>query len=192
MEEEVVSEEVQETLHGPAGLRRRRRRKRRSPGGRAPGEERLAAERAAEMLVVVEPPVQAPMVEHMPAVPQLPHPLPQTHLAQAHRARRGGVLLLSHQLPVGRDPKPFSHRLGRGAVTGSGIGSFAVFRRRGGGGGGSRPPVVAGKEEPLDHQRQEERSLRKESDQRRAQAAVLHRDAVINLGPDAYPCLGTL
>ncbi|RZS05367.1 hypothetical protein BHM03_00035866 [Ensete ventricosum] len=169
--EEVVSEKVEETLHRPAGLRRRRWKRRRPPS-----QERFATERAAEVLVVVEPPVEASLVEHMPAVPQLPHLVPPAHLAQAHRARRGDgaglLLLLSRHVTVSRHVEGLPHRLGRGAVTSSVLCSFASFGflfsgRR------SRPPVVAGKEEPVDQERQEDYTLSKESEQHKGRVAVL-------------------
>ncbi|CAL9045862.1 unnamed protein product [Musa banksii] len=180
-EEEVVPEEVEEALHGPAGLRCRRGRRRRSGWPR--GEQRRAAERATEVLVVVEPPVQAAMVEHVPAVPQLPHAVLPPHLAQAHRARRcccccvggGRLFLLSYQLGVGRDVEALPHRPGRGAVTSFGLGDGAVFRR--GGNSSSRPPAVGGKEQPLDHETQEESGLFNELNQHKSQVAVLYGSA---------------
>lgn len=116
----VIAEEIEQALDGPAGLCRWRRR--RSPCW----EEGRAAERAAEMLVVVEPPVQAALVEHVAAVPQLPHRVPSRHLAQAHRARDARaagpfVFLLARQVLVGRDAQAGPHRRGEASRSGCGV-----------------------------------------------------------------------
>lgn len=84
--EKVIAEQVDETLHGPARFRGRRGAGRRQT--RRLTQQRRTAQRARQVLIVVEPSVEARLVEDVRAVPELPNAVPCPHLAQAHRARR--------------------------------------------------------------------------------------------------------
>lgn len=70
--------------------------------GVAVGNQREPAQGAAE-LHLIQPPVEAPLVEHV-AAPQPAHPLPLPQLRQTNHAVRTGRLLAVAAVVVGEDP----------------------------------------------------------------------------------------